>query len=548
MELTCQTNPETSMLTISEELFDELYPDLVGSYSFFNDPVPAGTSNEDFERRYLKSKLWRLNNLYKIINKDGQPVTFHMNQSQHRVYAASRKHPRVIILKSRQQGISTFWLVSYFDDAVFCPFLNIGLMAQGNDEAATLLERTKFLWDCLDDNIKAHMNVSLEKDNTKEFSLSNGSTIFIRVSFRSTTLQRLHISEFGKIANSNPKRAKETKTGTLQALGKGNTGAIESTAEGRNMFKTMWDDAVLVQYSGQLATKDFYPVFLSWLDDPDCVEPREQVVDEEAAKYFEKLGVPLRQEQKNFWIVQRRELGGDIHQEYPATPEEAFTAARDGSYYSRIYNESVVRKGGVRSGLYDPNLPVDVYFDLGVDDYAVMGFVQWYRGKWKLVHEYWNNGYAIQHYLEYAVDQGYDLRALRFPHDIAVREQGSQHRNGLAKSREDIVNEWKRAHGYKWRVDVLPRSSIEDGIEAVRRMLPNLEIDPTCTYTIDCLLNYSKEWDDRLDTWKKTPLHNEYSHGADMLRQVAANTTETGGAHQSKLSKSRTKLHRGLSI
>jgi hypothetical protein len=257
------------MLRITEEQFNELYPDLAGNYSFFHEP-PVFKTDEEFERRYLSNKLWRLNNLYHIVDKHGKPVVFRMNLSQHKVYAASRQHPRVIILKSRQQGISTFWLVCYFDDAIFCPFMNIGLLAQGTDEASTLLERTKFLWDMLADDVKRFMGVMLEKDNTKEFSLSNNSTIFIRVSFRSTTLQRLHVSEMGKIANQYPKRAKELKTGTLQALAKGNTGVIESTAEGKNMFKDMWDSSVIAVESDQLTPKDFYPVFLSWLDDPDC--------------------------------------------------------------------------------------------------------------------------------------------------------------------------------------------------------------------------------------------------------------------------------------
>lgn len=527
------------MLNITEKQFDELYPDLVGRYDFFNNPPPVNTTNEEFERRYLSNKLWRLNNLYHVIDKHGKPVVFRMNLSQHKVYAASRQHPRVIILKSRQQGISTFWLVSYFDDGVFCPFMNIGLLAQGTDEASTLLERTKFLWDMLDPNVKRFIGVDLEKDNTKEFSFSNGSTIFIRVSFRSTTLQRLHVSEMGKIANQYPKRAKELKTGTLQALAKGNTGAIESTAEGKNMFKEMWDDAILSLNSGQLTPKDFYPVFLSWLDDPDCALDVEQSIDEEAQIYFEdleaKLNIELTKEQKNFWVAQRRELGGDILQEYPATPEEAFTASRDGTYYARQFNEEVVRKGNVQKGIYDENLPVDVYVDLGVDDYFVLVFVQWYRGKWRIVHEYWNNGYALSHYMDYMRDSGYDIRAVRFPHDIKVRELGSAKGGGRAKSRYEIALEYKKDNQLRWRLDVLPRSSVENGIEATRRIIPKLMIDASCRYLIDCFLNYSKEWDEKLQCWKTTPVHDEYSHGADAIRQLAANTIESDNQHQSKL-------------
>ena len=526
-------------LRITEEQFDELYPDLAGKYSFFDTPPANNIKPEDFERRYLSNKLWRINNLYSVIDKYGSPCIFRMNYAQHVVYAATRKHPRIIILKSRQQGISTFWLVSYFDDAVWAPFMNIGLMAQGTDEASTLLERAKFLWDTLDSDVKNFIGVQLEKDNTKEFSFGNGSTIFIRVSFRSTTLQRLHVSEMGKIANKYPKRAKEVKTGTLQALAVGNTGVIESTAEGKNMFKTTWDDSVLALESGQLAPKDFYPVFLSWVDDPDCVLDINQSIDEEAEEYFSelerKLGTKLTKSQRNFWVAQRRELGGDIYQEYPGTPEEAFTASKDGTFYARLFNEEVVRKGGIIKDLYDPNLPTDVYVDLGVDDYFVLGFVQWYRGKWRIVGEYWNNGYSMKHYLDYIRESKFDVRAIRFPHDIRVRELGAAKVNGKAKTRYDMVLEYKKEEEMNWRIDVLPRSSVENGIEAVRRIIPNLMVDASCKYTIDCMFNYSKEWDDKLQCWKTTPLHDEYSHGADMLRQLAANTIETAKQHESKM-------------
>lgn len=526
-------------LRITEDQFEELYPDLSGHYSFFDTPPPFDLTTEGFERRYLSNKLWRINNLYSVIDKYGKPCIFRMNYAQHVVYAATRKHPRIIILKSRQQGISTFWLVSYFDDAVWAPFMNIGLMAQGTDEASTLLERAKFLWETLSEDVKSYIGVELEKDNTKEFSFGNGSTIFIRVSFRSTTLQRLHVSEMGKIANKYPKRAKEVKTGTLQALAGGNTGVIESTAEGKNMFKTTWDDSVLALESGQLSPKDFYPVFLSWVDDPDCLLDIDQSVDEEAAEYFKdlefKLKIQLTKQQKNFWIAQRRELGGDIFQEYPGTPEEAFTASKDGTFYARLFNEEVVRKSGVIKDLYDPNLPTDVYIDLGVDDYFVLVFVQWYRGKWRIVGEYWNNGYAMKHYLDYIRGSKFDVRALRFPHDIRVRELGIAKENGRAKSRYDTVMEYRKEEELNWRIDVLPRSSIENGIEAVRRIIPNVMVDASCRYIIDCFFNYSKEWDDKLQCWKKTPVHDEFSHGADALRQLAANTIETAAQHQSKM-------------
>jgi len=522
------------MIKLTKPQFMELYPDLIHLYERYTTP-PVSSSSKEFEAKYLTSKLWRINNIYTIINKDGDAVTFEMNFAQHQVYAASREHARIIILKSRQQGISTLWLVSYFDDAVFKKNMNLGLMAQGADEAATLLERTKFLWDKLSDSVKAFVDVSLVKDNSKEFSFTNDSKIFIRVSFRSATLQRLHISEFGKIANQYPKRARETKTGTLQALGKGNTGVIESTAEGVNDFKDMWDKAELAD-QGELSSKDFKPVFLPWFKDPDCIEAVDQVIDEDAAHYFKKLeettGAKLTVVQRNFWVSQRRELEGDIFQEYPATPAEAFSASKNGSYWSTCFTELVVARGRVVKGLYDSNLAVDVFFDLGVDDYMVLGFAQWWRGEHHIIDEYWNNGYGLEHYINEIEDRGYNIRNLKLPHDVEVRELMTG-KGGKAESRVDILRKLLKKKKLRWGVHTMRKGAIADGIQSVRTMVPDLYIDSRCTYLIECFHKYSKEWDDKLQVWKKTPRHDEFSHGADVIRSIATDIVKNNNEVES---------------
>lgn len=514
-------------MKIGKATFERLYPDLAHLYEHFITPPPAGISDEDFTNKYMSSKLWRLNNLYYVINKQGEKVLFQMNAAQHIVYAASRVHPRLLILKSRQQGISTFWLVCYFDDALFIPNLSIGLMAQGTDEAATLLERTKILWDNLHPRIKWLRRLELDKDNLKEYSFQNRSKIFIRVSFRSTTLQRLHVSEMGKIANHYPQRAKEVKTGTLQALGRGMTGVIESTAEGKNMFKEMWDEAVLNEQRGvPLAAKDFKPVFLSWLDDPDCNEHVDQPVDEAAQDYFtklqEKTGRVLTKQQQNFWIVQRRELGGDIFQEYPATPEEAFTASRDGTFYNRLYQELIVARGRVIPKLYDTNLATDVFFDLGVDDYFVVTFVQHWTDGVRIVKELWGDGKSLQYWLDRVVETGIPIRYWVFPHDVAVRELSSRGSNGATLTREQIARRHLHLeHQITATIMVGDKPSIADGIESVKALIKDMYIDPDCSYLVSCLQNYSKKFDLKLNVWTNEPVHDVYSHGADTFRLIA---------------------------
>lgn len=530
-------------LKIYEEQFDELFPAMKSyKYIFKRD----FKTDEEFIHAYLVSKLWRLNNIYTIVDKHGQAIQFKMNYAQLRVYAAYLKHPRLIILKSRQQGISTFWLLCFFDDAIFEENYNIGLMAQGADEAQTLLERVKFSWDHLDPSVKDFLGVANDKDNAKAFSFTNGSTIFIRTSFRSATLQRLHISELGKIANKNPDKAKETNTGTLQTLGRTAGLAIESTAEGDNMFKVKWD--IAYAHQGAYAYKDLLAVFLSWVDDPDCVSDIPETITKKHQAYFEELeyavGKRLTDHQKWFWIMQERELADDdetdIFQEYPGTPEEAFNAVRDGAWYSKQINEHVIKKKRFDlKDLYDPNLPVDCVMDLGMNDEFVLTYWQTYKAgqeyEERLIEDYHNSGEGLEHYVAHMFDRPYRIDRVVCPHDIRVKELST------GQSRLHAL----RKLGVR-RIRVLPKLSISSGIEAVRQLIPNLWVSENAEYTLTGLKNYSKEWDNIRNCWKDKPLHNDYSHPADNVRYRAVSLRQyaNGTEERQKSSKRNRKANK----
>ena len=335
------------------------------------------TSDMDFIENCLSSKLWRMNNIYKVKNKKGKMVTFRMNPLQRKV--ASCKHNRKIILKSRQVGISTYHLLYNLDDCLFNDNQTNGVMAQGLTEASELLEKCRHAWDNLDPRIIEFLGISLNTDNTTEYGFSNNSKLMVRTSFRSGTLQNLHVSELGKIAARDPKKAKELKTGTFQAIGDDRKVTVESTAEGKSgYFYELWRQAEAMLLEGkEFSELDFYPIFISWVEDPDCVLATIQYIDEKTAEYFAKieleLGIKLRDEQKNFYVAKLRELGADITQEYPSTPEEAFQAAKDGSYYGKQMKNIRV-KGRIQSNLYDPNLLVHVAMDLGMNDDFTMVF------------------------------------------------------------------------------------------------------------------------------------------------------------------------------
>ncbi|RLA50116.1 MAG: hypothetical protein DRQ98_13265, partial [Gammaproteobacteria bacterium] len=394
--------------------YDTIYfgIDGVPDYSLFgNQP----SSDEDFLMNYVTSKLWRMNNLYTIINKAGKRIPFVMNYAQHVVFSEHMRHPRLIILKSRQRGISTHYLIDFYDDAMFGDNLTIGMQSYGLEESAALLKRLDVAWDNFSDGIKEFLGLQISKSNTKALGLSNGSIIKIQTSFRGETLQRLHVSELGKIANKNPQKAVELRAGTLQALAMGNRAAIESTAEGmHNAFYTMWYDAV--GHIGLRSLKDFKPVFLSWVDDPDCIVTIPQTITTEDRAYFTTVeqwlnsdsvsfinlnavtcteGVYSLSDQQKWWVVaQRRELGELFNQEYPYSPEAAFASVRDGTYYARLWSE---RGTVVESELYDTALGVFTSWDLGMNDTMEIGFWQVWSDSVRLVDYYYNSGEGLEH-------------------------------------------------------------------------------------------------------------------------------------------------------
>jgi len=194
------------------------------------------------------------------------------------------------------------------------------------------------MWDELDQNIKDLFGLKLVSNNQKGMTFSNGSILKIG-NFRGDTLQGLHVSELGKIAKKFPEKAKELKTGAFQAVGKNSRITVESTAEGKSgLFYEIWEASQLHKKRGKpLGPFDFEPIFISWLEDPDCNIDHETEISEELNSYFTKiensLNITLTDTQKWWYASKQKELTSDMKQEYPTTAEEAFEQSIEGTYY-----------------------------------------------------------------------------------------------------------------------------------------------------------------------------------------------------------------------
>tara|TARA_R100001377_G_scaffold75833_1_gene52540 strand:- start:47 stop:1780 length:1734 start_codon:yes stop_codon:yes gene_type:complete len=280
---------------------------------------------------YLDCWWWRLNNLYIIADEKGREVLFRCRIAQTMLFVTMWFLN--IILKARQLGFSTAIQVFILDHAMFNDNRQCGVIAQGKEEASAIFSsKILYPYERLPSWLKTGKRSVKSKTGTG-IKFNNDSWIRVAVSFRSGTLQVLHVSEYGKICANYPLRADEVQSGSLNAVHEGSYIFIESTAEGASgNFFDMSVDAMDLSASGiVLGQQDFKFHFYPWFDDPKYVAPVPTgglKLSKEKAKYFKAVeaanGVKLTDEQISWYIGKERNQKGKMKQEYPSTPMEAF--------------------------------------------------------------------------------------------------------------------------------------------------------------------------------------------------------------------------------
>jgi len=455
---------------------------------------------------------------YTIKNKAGKEIPFVLNADQKR-YLEDR-HGLDIVLKARQKGFTTVIQLDMLDDCLFKPNTSAGVIAHNlTDAEAFFSDKIKFAYDNLPDEFKAA--VSATSDTVRSLKFSNGSSIRVGTSLRSGTLQRLHVSEYGKLCAKFPEKAREVKSGAFNTVAVGQSITVESTAEGHSgHFYEITKAAQDKQAKGDdLTALDFKFHFAPWFTSPEY-EIEDSVVETTAhQEYFSKiepyvvklLGRPLSKGQRAWYIKKSEQQGQDMKREYPSTPEEAFEASIEGSYFATEMRK--MREQGRICRIPILNKPVDVYWDLGVGDAMALTFKQECGIENRIIDYYENSGEGFEHYARILNEKKYIYGRHYFPHDGDHRSLGK-----VAKTKK----EWAQEAGIS-PITIVPRIATEAaGIEASRALLPSIWIDEErCERLIQCLDNYRKEWDEKLSTWKDTARHDEFSHGYKSFETAA---------------------------
>lgn len=458
----------------------------------------------------LKDPYWRINNLYLIKNKQGSKQRFKLNWAQQSLY--NNMWYRNIVLKARQLGMSTFISLLFLDRCLFNENMAAGIIAHTLEDAQQLFSRVKFAYDNLPDMLRKL--ITADNESAQMLKFSNGSSLRVGTSLRSSTFQYLHISEFGKICAQYPDKAREVITGSLNTLAIGQYCFIESTAEGREgYFYDMCKTAQSRRDSKSELTKlDFKFHFFPWWGQDDYRLGSNAHISEEMHVYFNGLlaqGIQLDQQQQAWYATHAQTQKEDMKREYPSTPSECWEVSNEGTYYGKYMTAARIQQR-ICAVPYDEALLVHTAFDLGYNDSTAIWYFQIYGKEIRIIDYDEGSGESLVHWLNIVKSKPYLYGKHLAPHDIKVTEFSSG------------TSRFATARNLGLTFSVVPRHEIIPGIDQVRNILPRCYFDEkACAQGIKCLENYKKEWNERTASWQSHPLHNWASHGSDSFRTLA---------------------------
>jgi len=263
------------------------------------------------------SQKWRLQNLYRIIDKNWKSIKMKLNKSQEHLLDYQKTNKRILILKARQLGISTFKLIEWLDRALFYSNQTCIIVAHKMDKLQELFEKVKFAYDNLPEQVilndwKVWNKLKADYNNRNElFFKWNNSKIKVTLDSRSWTPTSLHITELAFMD-----RAKEMWTGSMPSIPADAPVTVETTA---NWIGNFFYD-LRYKYKGK-EDWEFKTLFFPWFDDSNYKLEKELEVPE-VLSHLNNYN--LSKEQINWYVNQYDILDKEVFQEFPTTPDEAF--------------------------------------------------------------------------------------------------------------------------------------------------------------------------------------------------------------------------------
>jgi hypothetical protein len=186
-----------------------------------------------------------------------------------------------------------------------------------------------------------------------------------------------------------------------------------------------------------------------------------------------------------------------------------FTAAVKGTYYSELIHDLEAKARTNLRNLYDPNLPVQVAADLGYTDSTAFWFWQERSDGIAIIDFYENQGEPLSHYIDLLESKPYDYLAVWLPHDARAK---------TLQTGRSTIEQLQEALGC---CRIAPSLKVQQGIEAVRMILPLCFFGEEANTGLDALRNYKRAFNELTKSFRESPLHDWASDGSDAFRYLS---------------------------
>ena len=209
---------------------------------------------------------------------------------------------------------------------------------------------------------------------------------------------------------------------------------------------------------------------------------------------------------------------GMTEDQYEQEFECSFEAAILGAYYGKELRQCE-QAGRVTTVEYDPNIPVYTAWDLGYHDDTAIWFYQVTHTEIHCIDYYAASGLSIEDYAKAVNTRGHRYEKHWLPHDARAKT--------LASGGRSIIEQLIPLLGGAGKLAIVPSLSVQDGIQAVRFMMPRVWFDrENCGDAVEILKQYQREYDEDKKVFREKPRHDSSSHCADAFRMLALSWKE----------------------
>jgi len=197
----------------------------------------------------------------------------------------------------------------------------------------------------------------------------------------------------------------------------------------------------------------------------------------------------------------------------------SFDTGMEGAFYTRELNAAEA-EGRIGEFPWDPSKPVQTWWDIGLRDNTAIIFTQRGNDGKPVVIDYLSQrNRSLEEWIR-------DIRSLPYVYDEHKGPHDLEHRDyTTGKTRTEF------AANLKFHFDIVPKISVDDGINATRAMLRVARFNkPKVQGLLDCLYSYRREYDEKTKLFRDKPVHDWASHGADAMRYLSVGWDEVGSA------------------